>query len=451
MLRHFKLHTAIALSAAFSCAVNAEVDPMGALTSVAQSISQSSDGRINISGYVNGHMMTHYGTPQLVGKNIDETLYQLREASLFIDAVINDSLLFSTELEMSYDFSDKEDSGREDSFEALLNYYYFDLDVSNAMDWDSDETGSFKVRAGRMLVPFLQYNENKPSFKQSLMSQPFTAWQMAPVNNVGGSFKQFGWTDLGVSFNYSKILGDSGLIDLKLSVINGLGTESQVLDSNTVQLDPGGALKPTVRPRDGLANAKSEWDEFGDVNSDKAIVVKLSYVPFSMPLNVGLSYYSGAWDKDANNDLSMTGVHASYATKDWSLKGEYLVADVEQTAGINVVTAPGPGLNVSTGDYEMSAWYVEGAYTALRYGTNNFLKAIVRFDAVDTNDQAMFTPFDRSRVTAGLEWQFINNVRLRLEHQENEINDFQNAPAPFIAAGGEKDISMTMMSLIAYF
>jgi hypothetical protein len=452
MFRHFYLSSAVAACLLCSGASTAEIDPMGSLSLLASDVTDSTGGSINISGYVNGHIMKHNGTPALVSKNLDEPLFQLREASFFIDAVLNDSLMFSTELEMSYDFSNKEDSGRTDRFEALLNYYYLDLDLSNAMDWDTEDNGTFKIRAGRILVPFLQYNENKPSFKQNLMSQPFTAWQLAPVNNVAGSFKQFGWTDLGISFNYNKVLGDTGLVDVKLSIINGLGTDSQVLDSNTVQLDPGGMMKPTVRPRDGLANAKSGWDGFSDVNDDKAIVLKVSYAPFSMPLNVGFSYYSGAWDKEENHDLTMTGAHASYSTKDWDIKGEYLVADVEQTAGVNVITVPGPGaLNTSTGDYKMSAWYLEGSYTAFRYDNNKFLKIILRFDEVDTNDQAAFTPFDRSRTTVGLEWQFLHNIRLRAEHQKSDINGFENAPGPFIAAGGEDKVTMTMFSLIAYF
>jgi hypothetical protein len=452
MFKPLYLSSALTVGLLCSGAANAEIDPMGHLSSLANDVSDSTDGVINVSGYVNGHIMIHDGTPTLVGKNLDEPLYQLREASLFVDAVINDSLLFSTELEMSYDFSDKENSGRESRFEALFNYYYLDLDLSNAMDWDTDENGSFKVRAGRILVPFLQHNENKPSFKQSLMSAPFTAWQIVPTNNTAVSFKQFGWTDLGLSFNYSKVIGDAGLVDVKLSIINGLGTDSQVLDSNTVQLDPGGVMKPTVRPRDGLANAKSDWDEFSDVNDEKSVVLKVSYVPFSIPVNVGFSYYKGAWDKAENHDLTMKGFHASYSAKDWGLKGEYLIVDVEQTAGINVVTAAGPGaLNSSTGDYEMSAWYVEGSYTPVRYDNDKFLKVILRFDEVDTNDQAAFTPFDRSRVTLGLEWRFLNNMRLRLEQQESSISDFEKAPGPFVDAGGAEDISMTMMSLIAYF
>ena len=430
------------------------VDPMSSIQAITKQIFDDTGGRVNLSGYINGHVMNHDGAPRLTNKNINNALYQLREASLFADIILSDSLFFSTELEMSYDFTDKNDSGRDSRFEGLFNYYYFDLDVSNALDWDTDETGSLRVRTGRILVPFLRYNENKPSFKQHLMSQPFTAWQIAPVNNAAISYQQFGWTDTGVSFNWSYIRDDVGLFDVKLSIINGLGSESDVLDSNSVQLDAGMMGTPTVRPRDGLANARSEWDSFNDVNDDKAVVIQTSFSPVSTPLNVGLSWYKGAWDKSGDKDLTMYGAHLDYTTTDWSLKAEYVKADVDQTAGINVVTAMGPAaINTSTGDYSMQAWYVEGAYTFLRYGESNEnnLVGVLRFDEVETNDKAVFTPFNRSRITVGLEWGFIRNMRLRAEVQRSKLDDFSAAPGPYISAGGDEHIDMAMLSLIAYF
>lgn len=426
---------------------------VGAVSQLTDDIAEATDGRVNLSGYINGHVMDHDDAPRFVDKDINGTIVQLREASVFADVVMTENLLFSTELELSYDFSDKSHSGREDRAEAVFNYYYLGLDLAGQMGWDTDETGGLSVRFGRILVPFLNYNENKPSFKQSLMSQPFTAWQLAPVNNAAGSFQQYGWTDTGLMLNWYYATAESGVVDLKLSVINGLGSESAALDSNTVQLDAG-MMQPTVRPRDGLHNARSDWNDHSDVNSDKAVVVKLSYAPYSMPLNVGISGYQGAWDEAGDQDLTMYGVHVDYRKRDWGIKGEYVKAEVEQAAGINVVTAPGPGgLNETTGDYGMNAWYLEGEYKALRYGDRgtNYVMPIVRLDRVITNDETSFSPFNRERATVGVEWQFIENVRLRAELQKIKLLDFDAAPAPFVDAGGSEDITMKMVSLIAYF
>jgi len=429
-------------------------DPMGSLAEFSATITEATNDSLFISGYVNAHYMNHDGLPKFVGKDANRPLWQLREFSLFADLTLTDYLLFSTELEITYDFSEQNVSGRDRRLEALFNYYYADFDIASAFDWDTDRFGNLGLRAGRILVPFNSYNENKPNFKQNLMSQPFTAWQLVPVHNIPIEFKQFGWTDLGATLNWSYEFENAGIFDFKLSVVNGLGSDGPVLDSDTAQLDPPGMMNPTVRPRDGLGNAKSSWDSFSDNNDNKAVVLKASFAPSSFPVDIGVSWYSGEWDSNDDDDLDMYGAHFNYIEKNWSLKGEYVEAHVEQTAGINPVVPAGPAaINTSTGDYEMKAWYIEASYIPYRYGKNdsNYLKLIARYDDVDTNDEAVFTPFDRDRVTLGTEWEFIPNTRLRYEWSKNTLDDIENAPAPFIAAGGKEHVYMNMISLIANF
>ena len=76
---------------------------------------------------------------------------------------------------------------------------------------------------------------------------------------------------------------------------------------------------------------------------------------------------------------------------------------------------------------------------------------MARYDDVDTNDKAAFTPFDRNRITVGIEYQFNSNARLRFETQYHQIDSFQNSPTPFGAAGGEDSVLMTMASVIFWF
>ena len=151
----------------------------------------------------------------------------------------------------------------------------------------------------------------------------------------------------------------------------------------------------------------------------------------------------------------MLGAHLNVLQPNWTLKSEYVIAQVEQTAGSNPVAdaglmGPAP-LNTSTGDYDMHAWYVEASVFPVR-GTNaRYLRLVGRYDDVDTNDQIGFTPFDRSRVTVGTEIQFASNTRFRFEYQRSVIDDFQNAPPPYIGAGGEESIKMAMASVIFSF
>jgi hypothetical protein len=400
------------------------------------SIAAGAEKNMLISGYGNTHYMDHDGAPNLVGeRDLNDGFFQLREFSLFLDFPINDWILASTELEAG-------DNGNQYS----ANYAYVEIQPLDNL--------SFRV--GKILVPFLSYNENKPNFKQNLMSQPFTAFNVAPVIGVPILFHGFGWSESGVMGHWNNFVGDIGIVDLKLAVINGLGSDSNVLDDNTVQLNAG-MMMPHIRPRDGLLQ-NEETNGLRDNNDDKATVLKLTFKPMDFPVDFGFSWYRGAWDPSGDRDLSMYGGHLNYLEENWTLKGEYVLAEVEQTAGFDPVAAAGltpnnPAINTTTGDYHMKAWYAEASFIPFRYGRgkNRFFRLVFRYYDVDTNDKASFTPWDRSRITAGMEWQFAPNTRFRYEWQRHEIDDFQNAPAPYRNAGGEEIIEMNMASVIFSF
>ncbi len=440
--------------------------------------------KLHISGYGNMHYMDHNGLPNQVGKkSLNNGFIQLREFSLFLDFTITDAILASAEIEMG-------DNGTR----YTANYAYVDI--------QSTETLSFRI--GKILVPFLSYNENKPNFRQTLMSQPFTAWNLAPVNGIALKFHGFGWSDAGAVVNWNSLLGDVGILDFKLAVINGLGSDSNVLDANTIQLDApmmmmgdgqmgdgqmgdgqmegsqmegsqmGGSqmesgqmesgqmgdgqmqmtVFPTVRPRDGLVQNETNNDLM-DNNNNKTVVIKTTFKSTSVPLDIGVSWYRGDWDPASTKKLQMWGGHLNLLARHWMVKGEYVTADVEQDADVNPVAdaglmGPAP-INTTTGDYTMYAWYIEGSAIPARWERDRFLRLIVRYDEVDTNDKAPFTPFDRSRITVGAEWQVAPNTRFRYEWQRTRLHDFANAPPPFQNAGGKEFVKMNMASVIFAF
>jgi hypothetical protein len=416
-------------------------------------ISHASDlaDRINISGYGNTHFMTMDGMPRRAsGSDINDATVQLREFSLFVDANVAEGVIASVELEAG-------DNGNNYS----ANYAYADIDISTMLhSWDSDDFGNLSFRIGKILVPFLSYNENKVSFKQNLMSAPFTAQNFAPVIPFNDNFHGAGWADVGAMLNWNYIVGELGIVDLKAAIFNGLNSDTDVLDDNTLQLKATTTMsmgmmtstfQPTVRPRDGFL--QNEDNKLRDNNDDKASVVKLTCRSLDLPLEFGASWYRGAWDDDSENDLQMLGAHLNLVARDWSLKGEYGIAHVEQEEGINPISQGPAAINRSTNDYNMQAWYVEGSVIPFRYGEddNNYLRLVFRFDDVDTNDKADFTPWDRWRITPGMEWQFINNSRLRYEFNHAEIENFGEAPQAYKDSGGTKKVQMHMASFIFSF
>ena len=401
--------------------------------SVGMPASAGAQGNVRISGYGNFHYMNHDGTASFVGRpELDDGFFQIREFSLFFDFAITEAIVASTEIEAG-------DNGAT----YTANYAYVDIQA----------TPSLSLRVGKILVPFLSYNENKPSFRQNLMSQPFTAWNLAPVNAVAVDFSGFGWSDAGAIVDWSSEIGEWGLFDVKFAVMNGLGSSSEVLDANTVRLNAG-AMTPTVRPRDGLIQNETA-NSLRDNNNDKATVVKVTLQPLALRADAGFSWYRGKWNPAGTKSLHMLGGHLNVLQPDWTLKAEYVVGQVDQDGGFDPVAAAGlmgpAALNTSTGDYDMQAWYVEGSVVPVRGANARYLRLIGRYDDVDTNDQIGFTPFDRSRVTLGTEVQFAPNTRARLEWQRSVLDDFANAPGPFVAAGGEKTIKMLMASVIFSF
>ncbi len=408
-----------------------------AATFLAAASSANAQERLQVRGYGNTHFMDHSGAPDLVDDPtsmvpnvLDDGFFQMREFSLFFDFFITDEIIASTEIEAA-------DNGNE----YTANYAYVDIQASEHVN----------VRAGKILVPFLSYNENKPNFKQNLMSQPFTAFGVAPV--IGTPFVNhgFGWSDAGAVVNLCCLGADIGFLDLKLAVINGLGSDSQVLDDNVVYLDDGTGTPKPVRPRDGLIQ-NEETTELKDNNNNKAIVGKLTFKAATIPLDMGISWYQGKWDRASTQDLKMAGAHLNWLGETWTLKGEYVKAHVEQSAGFDPVGFAGTaGLNTTTGSYDMQAWYVEGSVVTVRYEGEKYLRLILRYDDLDTNDKAGFNPWDRSRITAGTEWQFASNTRVRYEWQRHQIDDFEKAPGPYKNSGGEETIKMHMVSLIFSF
>ena len=227
---------------------------------------------------------------------------------------------------------------------------------------------------------------------------------------------------------------------------------------------------PYVRPRDGLRD--NEQGVIRDRNNGKAFVLKTSLISSEHPIDVGFSWYKGAWNPDGSQDLQMWGLHFNWLEEDWTLKGEWGLARVQQIAGFDPVAAaglaPSPGINATTGSYNMKSWYLEGSRVVHRWHqctcekvhaddecekteSDRYLRFVARYDYIDTNDKAVFTPFHRDRITLGAELQFTANTRLRYEWQQHFLNDYDSAPAPFVAAGGQRNVFMHMTSLIFWF
>lgn len=377
------------------------------------------------SGYGNVHYMDMDGMPRLAASNMDDGVLQLREFSLFLDAAVDEKLLLSAELEGSMAGS-----------AVQMNYAYLEYALRDGL----------ALRAGRLLVPFLRYNEEKPNFRQNLMSPPFTASFLAPVVHPNTRMATgIGWSDMGASLEWQRVT-DRGVVVATAGVFNGLAGGTVALDGDLVSFADGTPGGP-VRPRDGLAGNEAGSQ---DNNADKAVVARLRWQAPRWPLGFGLSAYGGAWDPAGQQRLELVGLDLRWRGELLDLRGEYGRGFVEQVGGQLPVGAADLMPNYTTGDHDLSSLWLEAAWRGLRFDRHRWLSAIVRYDEVDTNDEAMFTPFDRHRWTLGSEWQFHSNARLRFEWQRARIHDFAQAPS-MVADSLEEEPTMSMLSLIAWF
>ncbi len=73
----------------------------------------------------------------------------------------------------------------------------------------------------------------------------------------------------------------------------------------------------------------------GSSNGKFAVVGKLSFMTSRFPLDVGFSFYHGAWDPTGSQGLSMFGLHANWISRNWTFRTEWVQAKVDQVAGIN--------------------------------------------------------------------------------------------------------------------
>jgi len=239
----------------------------------------SAEEKFQISGYGNAHMMKHDGLPKLLDPTSglakddpNDAFIQIREFSLFFDFPVAEGILASVEIEAGNDAST-----------LTPNYAYVELDVPTVFGiLQTDSVSGLTFRVGKILVPFLSYNENKPNFRQNLMSQPFTAWNISPVVGSPPDFVGLGWSDTGAIVDWFHEVGNAGIVDIKLAVINGIQSDSAVLDDNAIQLSTG----PIVRPRDGFI--QNGHDDARDNNQNKATVAKLSLLSWVFMVSGGL-------------------------------------------------------------------------------------------------------------------------------------------------------------------
>ena len=195
------------------------------------------------------------------------------------------------------------------------------------------------LRMGKFLVPMGYFNEYlSPEYANKLPDRPYCLWQIVPIV----------WAETGVQLRGQYELPSDREINYAVYLVNGL--EQSANDDGSV--GEGGSIR-SMRPNNRDSN-----------NNDKAYGGRIGFKPWR-ELEVGFSYYTGAYTIDGRQNLSIMDFDMEYKKNDWTLRGEYVWADQE----------------VSTGDLWKDGFYAEAAYRVDRH-----FEPVFRYDQADLDD-----------------------------------------------------------------
>jgi hypothetical protein len=224
--------------------------------------------------------------------------------------------------------------------EVLLEYEHGDDDMGvryGIIDYKFADT--LILRMGKFLVPMGYFNEYlSPEYANKLPDRPYCLWQIVPIV----------WAETGIQLRGQYELPSNREINYAVYLVNGMEQSANADGS----VGEGGSIR-SMRPNDRDSN-----------NSDKAYGGRIGFKPWK-ELEVGFSYYTGAYTIDGRQDLSIMDLDVEYKKNDWTLRGEYVRADQE----------------VSTGDLKKDGFYAEAAYRLNR----NF-EPVLRYDEADMDD-----------------------------------------------------------------
>lgn len=126
--------------------------------------------------------------------------------------------------------------------------------------------------------------------------------------------------------------------------------------------------------------ATGHQKRFEQVNADDlALTLRLDYGDIKAGNAVGLSYYRGNTSGNRNKTnkvesdglLTIVGVHGAYRTENWSVKGQYLYGELQDSLAITQANKTTPGLQ--PGNFSQLGSEAESALIELAYNSQSLL------------------------------------------------------------------------------
>lgn len=241
-------------------------------------------------------------------------------------------------------------------------------------------TDSTTVTAGKFLLPFGQFGPNlHPSWINKLPSVP-VVYGGHGGNGIASPLMPI-LSDIGVAFQKTFVFGNGSRLFFDAYVVNGAQATAheedeeghdeleEVVDEHDEE--PSGddhadevaeieEHDELVEEEGGHADSLFPEVDFeatsGDNNGDKAFGGRLAYA-WLPEFELGLSYYSGAYDDDGDLDFTAYGVDLNYVSTYFTVRGEYIQTETE-----------GFDDHGDKEGFDRDGWYLQGSWNLRQTG-----------------------------------------------------------------------------------
>jgi len=289
-------------------------------------------------------------------------------------------------------------------------------------------TDSTTVTAGKFLLPFGQFGPNlHPSWINKLPSVP-VVYGGHGGNGIASPLMPI-LSDLGVAFQKTFVFGNGSRLFFDAYVINGPQSAAHDEEEEAGHDELGELVdEHDEEPaEEDHAEEIAEIDEHeeeeegghggsffpevdfeatsGDNNNDKAFGGRMAYA-WLPEFELGLSYYSGAYDDDGDLDFTAYGVDLNYVSTYFNVRGEYIDT---QTEGFDD--------HGDKGTYDRDGWYLQGSWYLKQTGIDFLAPVEVVIQRSEVNK------FEGSeRWAFGVNYWLTPNAVFKLSIDETELD-----------------------------
>ena len=161
-----------------------------------------------------------------------------------------------------------------------------------------------------------------------------------------------------------------------------------------------------------------------ELNLQLIVLLFTKFDYYGIPgLRLGLSGYFGKTQAEdnveqldgANIGIAMVGLDARYAFRQFTARGQFIYADLNDTEAYNSLTGKDLGS-------ALQGYYIEGAYNLLPISNKQRLYAFARYENYDTHasvdgDLQRNDAFNRTDLTTGLSYHISPGVVVKGDYQ----------------------------------